>query len=753
MPTKSNYTVIYLSVSITKSKQDKSVTVSIFAPFWLINKSGQQIAWHTSDLTIRQRPTTDFPLLFAFKPGHFSKKKLSLSIGTSTNSDSFSIDAVGNMGNVICKEKNGNGDKLVYAASIDISLSSFQLTKIVTVKPFYSIVNRTALDVEISEDLNTWIPLLAHSQKSLWPQSDVCNLYFKAGGHLTPPIRFKDPNQSLLAIGSYLVNVLIDVNVYEVKIQMNDYYPGAAPLRIFNTTDEDVIYSQLGTRKGQKLMPRESTYFLWPEPTGRRELSWRTTTSDEHTIEPTHDAAGNVNEGRLYWVVFLDGKQRTLVITADTAVTNQALQASEFTRPRITFDMCMKGFGLSLVNDELRKELIYMAITASEVAWELRKNKSKRYKPISVKSSELLEQTYQRELLRRKVDTIASGAKILSLSNGLKVDVQDLDRIVLLEPQRGTLRRSAAPGLSVSVQLGEHTVQFHVKINRLQIDNQMHECLFPIIMCPVTPPKSLAQDRAPKSFIEFSAVLQRMSNLNRFKYMSVLIQEFLIQIDGQFIMGMLEFTGRSMEAKPLDYTKLIMNDLELVTEEENFAEASELVLQKNFYDLIHFSPIKVHVSFSLGGVSSWEMLGMFDLLIKSAGVTLTEFKDVLFRIDFFERKNSLMANDELISEATSHYVRQVLKQFYVIVLGLDVIGNPVGLVMGLGQGFGDLFYEPFLGVIEGPEEFAEGLALGVKSLFSHTLGGAAGALSKITGTLGEGKFVLGQEYCFNFFFK
>jgi len=117
---------------------------------------------------------------------------------------------------------------------------------------------------------------------------------------------------------------------------------------------------------------------------------------------------------------------------------------------------------------------------------------------------------------------------------------------------------------------------------------------------------------------------------------------------------------------------------------------------------------------------------------------LTEFNNVLFKIDYFERKNILLSNSETVSLAVGHYVRQVLKQFYVIVLGLDVIGNPVGLLMGLKQGVGDLFYEPYMGIIQGPEEFAEGLALGIRSLFSHTVGGAAGALGKITGTLGDG---------------
>jgi hypothetical protein len=48
----------------------------------------------------------------------------------------------------------------------------------------------------------------------------------------------------------------------------------------------------------------------------------------------------------------------------------------------------------------------------------------------------------------------------------------------------------------------------------------------------------------------------------------------------------------------------------------------------------------------------------------------------------------------------------------------------------------------FQGAIQGPGEFAEGLVLGVRSLFGHTVGGAAGAVSRITGAMGEHLFNL-----------
>ena len=45
---------------------------------------------------------------------------------------------------------------------------------------------------------------------------------------------------------------------------------------------------------------------------------------------------------------------------------------------------------------------------------------------------------------------------------------------------------------------------------------------------------------------------------------------------------------------------------------------------------------------------------------------------------------------------------------------------------------------PFQGAVEGPSEFAEGLVIGVRSVFSGVIGGAAGTVSRITGALGKG---------------
>ena len=40
-------------------------------------------------------------------------------------------------------------------------------------------------------------------------------------------------------------------------------------------------------------------------------------------------------------------------------------------------------------------------------------------------------------------------------------------------------------------------------------------------------------------------------------------------------------------------------------------------------------------------------------------------------------------------------ILQGVRQVYVLVLGLDVLGNPYALIHGIGEGVRDFFYEPY----------------------------------------------------------
>lgn len=60
---------------------------------------------------------------------------------------------------------------------------------------------------------------------------------------------------------------------------------------------------------------------------------------------------------------------------------------------------------------------------------------------------------------------------------------------------------------------------------------------------------------------------------------------------------------------------------------------------------------------------------------------------------YYTKTNQVLATGWLISVCMC--VFQAIKQMYVLVLGLDVLGNPFGLIRGLSQGVEAFFYEPY----------------------------------------------------------
>lgn len=97
----------------------------------------------------------------------------------------------------------------------------------------------------------------------------------------------------------------------------------------------------------------------------------------------------------------------------------------------------------------------------------------------------------------------------------------------------------------------------------------------------------------------------------------------------------------------------------------------------------------------MAGLEPGALPGVLSTILQGVGVTLTDINDIVFRLSFFERQYNFFTQRQLTSEIVSHYAGQAVKQAYVLILGLDVIGNPYGLVVGLTKGVEDLFYEPF----------------------------------------------------------
>lgn len=51
-------------------------------------------------------------------------------------------------------------------------------------------------------------------------------------------------------------------------------------------------------------------------------------------------------------------------------------------------------------------------------------------------------------------------------------------------------------GLWVQVKQLAHELHLHAKVNHLQADNQLSECIYPVALAPVPPPRSMAANNS-----------------------------------------------------------------------------------------------------------------------------------------------------------------------------------------------------------------------------------------------------------------
>ncbi|CAH1789713.1 unnamed protein product [Owenia fusiformis] len=735
------------------------MNAQLYCPYWMINKCNLPISYKAGKIKEKDKAEevvishpADFEdaVLFSFKSGKsfVSKKKAALKVCESDWSDKFSLDTVGSSGIVQCRFM-----RYMYEVGVSISLSSSGLTKIVTFTPYYMLANHAKFTISCRERITEakWIDVAPGECVPFWPIYIAKNMQMTAKikdtDLETKPFPYNEVHATLMKVEEYGgIQVECIVSESAIAVTFQQYSNGMASARIVNHTENAIVqYSQREVKDDvQTLQAQNTCLYTWQDPLAKRKLIWSCGDKKFQEDDLMTDGIGEFfanADTKVYWVSFLDGMQRVLLFTEDLALATMAQEAGELERVEQEIILSLQGVGISLTNNMHQTEVSYMGITSSGVIWE---EKKKRYKALNKKQIRTLEAAYQTYMAELSIGKSTSSRQ--QLDGKLDVDFQEM---MMYKPRKHPIRRSFENGIWLSYRTSPHQLQLHAKVHRLQLDNQLPASVFPTVLAPVPPPKSVAADSVPKPFAELSVMLRKRehSNVMQFKYAKMLVQEMALKLDQGFLNALIDLfsSGAIPEEQELEYFR---NDTSMIRMQlkDTDASLSSHKEQKNFYDILHVSPLKIHISFSLqggggdkeGGKPTQIQSNIINLFLQSVGVVLTDIQDVVFKLGYFERQAKFYNSSQLQGEVVRHYSGQAIKQMYVLVLGLDVLGNPFGLIRGMMEGVEDLFYEPYQGAIQGPEEFAEGLVLGVRSLFGHAVGGAAGAVSRITGTLGKG---------------
>uniref|UniRef100_A0A493TJU7 Vacuolar protein sorting 13 homolog A n=1 Tax=Anas platyrhynchos platyrhynchos TaxID=8840 RepID=A0A493TJU7_ANAPP len=754
-----SFTTFYCITELDKTELDIAVhvtyttgqmVIAIHSPYWMVNKTGRMLQYKADGIHRKHPPDYKKPLLFSFQPKNFfQNNKVQLMVTDSELSDQFSLDTVGSHGSVKCKSH-----KKEYQVGVTINNSSFNITRIVTFTPFFMISNRSTYTLEVAEEgKEKWIPIVLQQCIPFWPENDANKLLVRVENSDLPPkkINFdKQENCLLLHLDNKLGGIIVDVNLTEhsTVITFSNYHDGAAPFLLINHTEEEIIeygQSSLSQLEGC-LQPNKAVLYTWADPAGSRKLTWKCGKITEE-ITPKEDKMEVLSldcRKVVYLASFFEGLQRIVLITEDKNVFKLAYESIKAELAEQEIILSLQDVGISLVNNYTKQEVSYIGITSSDVVWETKPEKKSRWRPMSVKQTDKLEQEFKdySELTpsENKIIELESNVLVCLTPNGCNMKIQ--------QPNEIPIRRNYLPALKVEYSSSAHQKSFRIQVYRIQIQNQIPGAIFPFVFYPIKPPKSITLDSAPKPFTDVSIVMRTAghSQISHIKYFKVLIQEMDLRLDLGFLYALVEFFTQT-DVPNGQQLELFKKDVESL-QEELMSVSSMDTSQISLYEYFHISSIKLHLSFSLstGGEDSNKEerknelipLQSLNLLLKSIGATLTDVQDVVFKLAFFELNYHFCTTQQLQSAVLRHYSKQAIKQMYVLILGLDVLGNPFGFIRDLSEGVEAFFYEPYQGAIQGPEEFVEGMALGLKALVGGAVGGLAGAASRITGAMAKG---------------
>ncbi|KAJ7487596.1 vacuolar protein sorting-associated protein 13 [Mycena galericulata] len=273
----------------------------------------------------------------------------------------------------------------------------------------------------------------------------------------------------------------------------------------------------------------------------------------------------------------------------------------------------------------------------------------------------------------------------------------------------------------------------------LQIDNQLHDALYPVILQPTPIPKE-SNGTAALPTVQASVIwLKDQEHGVLFvKYCSVLLQALTIEADEDLLFSIYDLTqikGASWEEGVADV--LIQNEGDIL-EPKDTAVGEHL-----YFEVLELQPIKLSLSFMrTERVSAEEKLSIRNplaVVINAVTMAVGNINDAPLEMNALAIKDMRLTMPELQTRIAYHYRQDVLRQLYRILGSADFIGNPVGLFTNVSSGVADIFYEPFNGVVmHGNKELGIGIAKGAASFVKKTVFGLSDSMTKFTSSVGKG---------------
>ena len=132
-------------------------------------------------------------------------------------------------------------------------------------------------------------------------------------------------------------------------------------------------------------------------------------------------------------------------------------------------------------------------------------------------------------------------------------------------------------------------------------------------------------------------------------------------------------------------------------------------------------------------------------LLGNLGLQFANVTGAPMKLNALEIENVYGSEAVVKEQLQNHYTSNLKSNVIKLIGSTDLLGNPTDFVNTLGTGAKQFYYAPKEGFMKGPLQGSLGLIKGTGSLMAHTVGGAAGSVSKITNSLNRGFLVLSGD--------
>ncbi|CCL98963.1 uncharacterized protein FIBRA_00971 [Fibroporia radiculosa] len=297
----------------------------------------------------------------------------------------------------------------------------------------------------------------------------------------------------------------------------------------------------------------------------------------------------------------------------------------------------------------------------------------------------------------------------------------------------------SANGLKLEYTDSPISQDLNLSCGSLQVDNQLHDALFPVVLQP-TPIAKESSGVASLPTIQSSMIWLKDQEHGVFfvKYCSILMQALTIEADEDFLYAIYDLTrikGASWDDIQED---ILIQCPGEIPEPQALSSGQEL-----YFEVLELQPIKLSISFMRTERSTTEdslsIRNPFAIVVNAITMAVGNVNDAPLEMNALAIKDMRLALPDLQSRIMHHYRQEVLRQLYRILGSADFIGNPVGLFNNVSSGVADIFYEPFNGaVMHGNSELGVGIAKGAASFVKKTVFGFSDSMTKFTSSVGKG---------------